>query len=173
MYDIGPYTLGEHKVIWRRMDRAISAAVVKKVHDKFLGPRVCVPQETCVFINCGSQEEAHYLCALLNSVPVDFIAQSYNVRGGKSFGSPNLMQFARIPAFVLGNSVHGQLSSLSRNCHNFAREGRLDKLRDAEKAIHRSAAKLWGITREQLKAIQEALGDISMPRRERNEEDDD
>ena len=67
MYNVGPYTLSAAKVIWRRMDRRIRAAVVETIDDPHLGPRPVVPQETCVLIACACGDEAHYLCGLLNS----------------------------------------------------------------------------------------------------------
>ena len=173
MYDIGPYTLGEHKVIWRRMDAAISAVVVGKVQDKFLGPKVCIPQETCVLIECGSDDEAHYLCALLNSAVVDFIAQSYNVRGGKGFGSPNLLEFVKIGKFVSADPLHRELATLSRECHKLARQNETKKLYSTESTIDRRAAKLWGITDDELKAIQEALAETGKSRRKAKEAEED
>ncbi len=67
MYNVGTYTLSPIKVVWRRMDRWIRAAVVESIDDPLLGRRPVVPQETCVLIACGSADEAHYLCAMLNS----------------------------------------------------------------------------------------------------------
>ncbi len=61
MYNVGPYTLAAAKVIWRRMDRKIRAAVVELWDDPLLGLRPVVPQETCVLVACASGDEAHYL----------------------------------------------------------------------------------------------------------------
>ena len=63
MYNVGPYTLSAAKVIWRRMDRRIRAAVVESIEDPLLGLRPVIPQETCVLIACAGGDEAHYLCA--------------------------------------------------------------------------------------------------------------
>ena len=48
------------KVVWRRMDRRINAAVVEAIDDPLLGRRPVVPQETCVLAACESADEAHY-----------------------------------------------------------------------------------------------------------------
>ena len=58
MYDVGPYTLAPVKVVWRRMDRRINAAVVEPVSDPRLGPRPVVPQETCVLIEAASRRRS-------------------------------------------------------------------------------------------------------------------
>ena len=52
MYNVGPYTLAPLKVVWRRMDRRINAAVVEAIDDPLLGRRPVVPQETCVLTAC-------------------------------------------------------------------------------------------------------------------------
>ena len=88
MYDVDTYTLARTKVIWRRMDKQINAAVVREVKDEWLGTRPVIPQETCVLIETRNDAEAHYLCALLNSSVVNYLVKSHSVKGGKGFGTP-------------------------------------------------------------------------------------
>lgn len=76
MYDIDTYSLAPIKVVWRRMDRQITAAVVEPFHDPYLGLRAIIPQETCVLIAAAHADEAHYLCAVMNSAIVNFLVQS-------------------------------------------------------------------------------------------------
>ncbi|MCX7427082.1 MAG: N-6 DNA methylase [Planctomycetia bacterium] len=60
MYNVGPYTPAPIKVIWRRMDTRIRAAVVEPIDDAVLGTRPVIAQETCVQLEAGSLAEAHY-----------------------------------------------------------------------------------------------------------------
>jgi hypothetical protein len=120
MYDVGPYTLAPIKVVWRRMDTRLTAAVVESYVDPWLGPRPVVPQETCVLIAVESSDEAHYLCALLNSALVHEIATSHNVRGGKSFGTPSMLDFLRIARFDAARVAHRKLAAASREAHAMA-----------------------------------------------------
>ena len=53
MFAVGTYTLAPTKVVWRRMDRRITAAVVEEIDDPHLGKRPAIPQETCVLIDGG------------------------------------------------------------------------------------------------------------------------
>src|SRR5208337_1520979 len=120
MYNIGPYTLAAAKVIWRRMDRKIRAAVVEPVDDPLLGLRPIIPQETCVLIACSSGDEAHYLCALLNSSPVHDLVVSHSVAGGKGFGTPSILDYLPLRKFDPSNPRHVDLAALSRRLHALA-----------------------------------------------------
>jgi hypothetical protein len=123
MYDVGPYTLAPIKVVWRRMDRRINAAVVEPLDDPVLGPRAVIPQETCVLIAAESPDEAHYLCALLNSAMVGFLVSSHSVRGGKGFGTPSMLDYLRLRRFDPQDADHAALAALSREAHRRAARG--------------------------------------------------
>ncbi|NIN66944.1 MAG: hypothetical protein GTO63_20060, partial [Anaerolineae bacterium] len=92
IYNVGPDTMTKHKVIWKRMGTSMEAAVVAHVHDEFVGEKPPMHKSTVMLIATDSLQEAHFLCALLNSSIVDFIARSYSV--GKSFASAHLLGYA-------------------------------------------------------------------------------
>jgi hypothetical protein len=118
MYNVGPYTLAAAKVIWRRMDRKIRAAVVETIDDPCLGLRPIVPQETCVLIACGGGDEAHYLCAMLNSALVHDLVAAHSVAGGKGFGTPSILDYVPLKKFDAGDRRHFELAALSRRLHD-------------------------------------------------------
>jgi hypothetical protein len=120
MYNVGPYTLAAAKVIWRRMDRKIRAAVVETIDDPQLGLRPVIPQETCVLIACATGDEAHYLCALLNSSLVHDLVSSHSVAGGKGFGTPSILDYVPLKRFDPGDPRHHELAGLSRRMHAMA-----------------------------------------------------
>jgi hypothetical protein len=110
MFAVGPYTLAPVKVVWRRMDRRMNAAVVE-------GARPVIPQETCVFIAAESSDEAHYLCARLNSEPVDSLVRAHSVAGGKGFGSPGVLEVLGLRRYDAANPQHRALAEQSRQAH--------------------------------------------------------
>jgi hypothetical protein len=120
MYNVGPYTLAAAKVIWRRMDRMIRAAVVETHDDPLLGPRPIVPQETCVLIACACGDEAHYLCAVLNSAIVHELVAAHSVAGGKGFGTPSILDYVPLKKFDPSNAQHLELVALSRRMHQLS-----------------------------------------------------
>lgn len=143
MYDVGPYTLAPFKVVWRRMDRRIRAAVVEPVEDPLLGSRPVIPQETCALVAADSTDEAHYLCATLNSSLVGFLVASHSVCGGKSFGSPGMLDFLRIRRYDPGNAFHRELASASRQAHCLKARGA--DMAAIQADIDRLGARLWGV----------------------------
>jgi hypothetical protein len=140
MYNVGTYTLSAAKVIWRRMDRKIRAAVVEPIDDPVLGLRPVIPQETCVLIACGGGDEAHYLCALLNSSLVHELVASHSVAGGKGFGTPSILDYVPLKKFDRADARHRELAALSRRMHVDAErrpedgEAEIDRL--AEMVLH-------------------------------------
>ena len=155
MYDVGPYTLAPIKVVWRRMDRRINAAVVERHDDPRLGPKAVVPQETCVLIAADSPDEAHYLCAVLNGVVAGFLVGSHSVRGGKGFGTPSVLEYLRLRRFDAGQPIHTELAAAGRQAHRLAAEGR--ELCDVQRAIDRLAARLWDLSDDDLRQVREAV----------------
>jgi hypothetical protein len=121
MYDVGPYTVAPIKVVWRRMDRRIQAAVATGIDDPRLGRRAVVPQETCVLIATQTEDEAHYLCAVLNSEPVHRLVAAHSVRGGKGFGTPGMLDYVPIRRYDPACPTHGELAALSRAAHAASR----------------------------------------------------
>lgn len=151
MYDIDEYTIGTHKVIWRRMDKRINAAVVTDIEDEFLGRRPVVPQETCVLIETDSAAEAHYLCAVLNSLVVNYIVKAHSVRGGKGFGTPSMMDYVGIRQFHEDNATHKALVGFSKAAHKIA--AKYGDLTDIQNEIDEIAASLWDIKKSEFTKI--------------------
>jgi hypothetical protein len=153
--DIGTYTFAPWKVVWTRLAR-IEAAVVGLHEGKPI-----VPQETVTLVECSSANEAHYICALVNSSPFQFAAISYSQEGGKSMGSMHILEHIRIPRFDRKNPVHLRLAELSKQAHEAAKVGDEMRLREIEAEIDRQAAKLWNLSDDELREIQQSLRELA------------
>jgi len=147
MFSVGEYTLAPYKVVWTRIASDIVAAVVKSE---------VIPQETITLIGVSSQEEADYVCAIMNSVPFRFSAIAYSQTGGKSFGSPHILENLRIPKFVPTNTIHRKLAQLGREAT--LKQG--EELKAIEHEVDEVAAELWGITDKELKEIKRNFAEI-------------
>ena len=82
---------------------------------------------------------------------------SFNAGGGGGLASPHVLDYVAIPTFRENNPTHRHLSELSRRCHQAVISGDEKIIANIEAEIDKTAAKLWGITDDELKAIQDTL----------------
>jgi SAM-dependent methyltransferase len=156
MSEIGDYTFAPWKVVWPNIASALNAAVVGLAEGK-----VVVPQHIVTLVACETEDEAHYICALINSSSANFTARAYSQEGGKSFGDPHILEHIRIPRFDPKNPVHLRLAELSMQAHEVAKLGDEKRLREIEEEIDRVAGKIWGLSEDELEEIRGNLEELS------------
>jgi hypothetical protein len=164
MYNVGPYTMANWKVLWREQSSFFQAA--------FAGPysgRAVLPDHKLMMVACSSQEEADFLLAMLNSNPSMLAIHSYVI---STSTSTHVLGNVAVPLFQNKNSDHAVLAKLSRQCHTAAAKGDAGAVASLEAEIDITAAKIWGITYAELCAIQDALAEMS-PERASGDPDDD
>ena len=159
MFAVGDYTFAPYKVVWTRVGKDISGAVVgiASVAGK---PKPIVPAETAVLVAFQEESEAHYFCSVLNSTPWRYVIVSTAVHGTGGFGSPNVLEKASIPRYDPTNPIHRQLAALSQQAHEATAAGDTARVRKIEAEIDRLAAQLWGLTEAELREIQESLEEL-------------
>ena len=94
VFDVGFYTLAPWKVVWPSIARDLRAAVAGP-----LGARPVVPQHTVTLAAVESEEEAHYLCGVLNSGPPGAALRLFASAGGKGFAGPHVLRRVRVPRY--------------------------------------------------------------------------
>jgi len=115
-----------------------------------------LPDHTIVAVSCDGEGEASFVAGLLNSSPAQIAAAAYIVL----HPSPHIMQNIAVPKFRKTDTNHTRLAELSRQCHAAAEKNNGDKIAELESEIDELAAGIWGITDNELKAIQKALADM-------------
>jgi hypothetical protein len=168
MYNISRKTFAPFKVVWRTMGSSIDATVLEATDDKRVGKKTLIHKNTVISVSLDDKSEAHYLCAVLNSALVNFVARSYSVKGGKSFGSANLLGFIAIPKYASSNAIHQRLAALSQQAHALAAQTSevsetsevSARLAAIEAEIDLAAAKLWGISENELAEIRKSLQEL-------------
>ncbi|MBN2208795.1 MAG: N-6 DNA methylase [Candidatus Coatesbacteria bacterium] len=151
MFNVGTYTLERWRVGWRIMGSQLLAAVLP-----FEGQKPVLPQNTHAFVSCRSEDEAHYLCAMLNSSLVNFLVRSYSVTGGKSFAPPHIMEYVKLPEFDRTGESHIELARLSQHCHLAAAEPKLDQQSPGQRDLNVLVSKCLGLSDKQFEVIGEA-----------------
>jgi len=104
------------------MTNDIYACVISQFKTDF-GYKMIIPMDTTSFVGIEYQDEAHYLCSILNSIPVRDFIKSFS-SAGRGFGTPSVMEHIGIPQFDPKNKLHQQLASLSKKCHQLKAESK-------------------------------------------------
>lgn len=143
MFGIGPYTIARYKVIWKRMANDMFAAVISQ-HKTPFGYKTIIPTDTTSLIATDNEEEAHYLCAIINSTPVREFIKSYS-SAGRGFGAPSVMNHVGIPKFDPKNKLHHNLAELSKTLHELKAKGKLYEIEKYEKEVDKTVCDIFGI----------------------------
>jgi len=157
MVDIHKRSFAPFKVAWKRMGSEIEAAVLSPTDYSYIGKKPLIPQETISFIPLENPEEAHYLCAILNSTEVNTLVKSFSQLGGKSFATPSILEQIKIPKFDVKNEVHVRLAELSKEAHEIAIKGDEKALAKIEKEIDELVAELYDLSSKELQSLKERI----------------
>lgn len=143
MFGIGSYTVARYKVVWKRMASDLVAAVISQTKTAF-GWKMIIPTDTTSLFAAESENEAHYLCAILNSQPVRRFVKSYS-SAGRGFGAPSVMEHVGIVKFNEKNKLHKRLSGLSKSLHRLKNKGEIGAVERLEGELNKVVIKLFGI----------------------------
>lgn len=150
MFDIGMYTFKPYKVVWKGFGiREMRAAVISSVD----GKPIMTNQAMHPFIGLDDADEAHYLCACLNSSPFEFTVLSHAQPGGKSFAQPGMLTRLRLPKFEPYNPAHQAMIAISRHAHDNEGETPHD--------YHETAAQVWHLTDDELADVVQSLEELT------------
>lgn len=171
MFNVGEYTLSTFKVVWHRMIAPIGAVVVGSKDGKPI-----LPQETHAFVATESQEEAFYLAGMLNSLPFNFAAMAYSQAGGKSFGSPHILENLHVPKFDKNDKTIIAISELAKDIQSNIGSLNKEALQIKERELDEAASQLWGISTAELDEIRSSYyqltkSDLREAREERQAEE--
>lgn len=150
MFDIGEYTFAPYKVVYREISTKLQACVIGYIDEKPI-----IPDHKLILVPFSSEVEAHYVCAVLNSSVVGYVAQAYTI--ATQFSS-HLFENISIPKFESKNEIHTYLATLSSQAH--MRSSRGDSTSVIENEIDHWVAKLWDLSDEELSDIQKSLVEL-------------
>ena len=155
MFAVGDYTFAPYKVVWPWISIGIRAAVIGECN----GKSVC-PEHNTSFVDLWTEDEAHFICALLNSAIGDLAIRTFYSGGGGGIASPGVLQNIRIPKFDPASKVHQELAGLSKEAHTATALGEEDTVVFIEGRIDELAAQVWGLNGEELREIQTSLREL-------------
>jgi|ERR1035437_3946083 hypothetical protein len=162
VYNIGPYTLAPWKVVWREQSSEFQAAVVLAE-----AGRPVIADHKLMTVPCESLIEAHYLAAVFGSSPCRLTVASYVL---STSTSTHVLEHIGVPQFLPASKAHARLAELSERCHAATAQGDTGTVSMLELEIDKAAANLWGITGDELRAIQDAATETTKLKREKGED---
>jgi hypothetical protein len=147
IYCIGDYSFRKWKVVWMEQQdpRSFRCAVISDDRKSLVPNKKLVADHKLYLADLNSREEAHFLCAYLNSHPVR--AWLGGFLHGKQIGT-SIFEFMQVPRFDPANADHKRLVEVSLEAHKERRstdnsEPLSSKLEaELTKIVHRIAAKL-------------------------------
>ena len=116
LFGLGNYTWKPYKVCWCGLGFKPEFVVVDSVNDQLLGEKLLIPDGTIYFIPLDTKEEAHFVCAVLNS---ELVRRFLSARSGKSKRglSKKVMEQIALPLFDPNDSRHVELALWSLKMH--------------------------------------------------------
>lgn len=163
MYVIGPYSFAPYRVAWKRSTKDFAAVVLSFVEDPALGTRPVVPNGKVMIVPFEEEDPALFLCGLLNSSPARYMIN----RSITSEAHRDIINVVPLEKFRPSDPAHRHIVRLARRCHQTAAEGDWEGLAALEAQIDDAAANLWGMTEDELGAIQASLKESESGKRGR------
>jgi SAM-dependent methyltransferase len=152
MFNVGGYTFAPYKVVWREQAAGLMVAMAGP-----LATGIIVPDHKLMMVDCQDKDEAHYLCATLNSSLAQLIVLSYGVTIQMD---THVLENVSVLRYDLTNPTHRQLAALSQQAHEATAAEDAARVRKIEAEIDVLAAQLWGLTEAELWEIQESLAEL-------------
>ncbi|HVM29540.1 MAG TPA: N-6 DNA methylase [Candidatus Limnocylindrales bacterium] len=144
LYDIGPYTFARWKVVWKRTTRNFEAAVVSTLDVSGWAATV-VPNGKVMMIGFDDEDEAHYVCSVLNSSQ----ARTRINSAISSEAHGEVLDLVDLPQFDPSNELHNGLAHQAKRCTAAVASGATNTLDSLELQVDTLVARLWERTAAQ------------------------
>ncbi|WP_414501767.1 Eco57I restriction-modification methylase domain-containing protein [Zymobacter sp. IVIA_5232.4 C2] len=113
IYNVGSYSFSPYKVMWAEQSGTFKAAVCSLSNVPLVGERPFVPDHKVYFVECSSENTAHFICGLLNSSLVKNYIESHTI----SIQVSNIFKHLELPKFDPTSKDCTDLVSLSQQLH--------------------------------------------------------
>jgi hypothetical protein len=116
IYDVGPYTFSKFKVVWMEQQnpREFRATVISRARSAEGMNKIIVPDHKLYMLSLDDENEAHYVCAVLNSRHMRRILGGFLV--GKQIGT-TIFRYTGIKSYDATDRRHRELATISRRAH--------------------------------------------------------
>ena len=140
IYGLGDWD-SKYKVVWKSMGFYPDFVVVSSVDDEVLGRKIVAVEHVQYFIPIDHGDEAHYICAVLNSSLVGATLRTLSAKGKSGLGA--IVGEIRLDRFDPENKLHKQLSTCSKRAHSLAKAANEAELAKTQREINELAEQLF------------------------------
>jgi len=102
-------------------------------------------------------EEAHFLCAILNSTPTSLTVAGYTTNTGMS---THVASIIALPWFSAANSHHRRAVDLSQQAHFATAGGDRDQIQRLERLIDSEVGQIFSVSDSQLQLARDGLSQM-------------
>jgi len=159
LFRISPIKMNTFKVAYGDTATRLSACLIpQKIRDEVLGEKHVVVDGTADIITIKDEDEAHYVCSMLNSTPVRSFAYSIALaKGGVPFKRFTSWMIASlpIPRYASNSETCRKLVRTSKLAHEAATGRNISALTGFESEIDELALPLFGIDKKELLTLSE------------------
>ena len=137
--NVGEYTYSKYKVLWKEQTGSMSAVSVSSYFESigdeenlFIEDKPIVVDSKVLMLAVESEDESYYVSGILNSFIVTNIIDGYAIATNRG---TDVLKYIAIPKYDLENSLHNEISEISREIHKVAREKRknsCDEIKELE-----------------------------------------
>lgn len=123
LYNIGEYTAAPYKIIWKALqEKGMNTCVIGKENGKLI-----LPDHNNIMVALDCEDEAHYLCAIMNSKIVGEFIDAYV----SWFKSAHILENINIPKFNRLDKIHIMIAEKSKEAHRIAKKnGNVESIED-------------------------------------------
>jgi hypothetical protein len=121
IYDVGPYTFSRFKVVWMEQQnpREFRATVISRSPSAVGINKIIVPDHKLYMLSLDDENEAHYVCAVLNSRHMRRILGGFLV--GKQIGTA-IFRYTGVKPYDSSNRRHRELTAIFKTSAPLARQ---------------------------------------------------
>lgn len=130
--NVWEYTFSKYKLLWKEQSRQMTAAVISDLEDPYLGKKTLITDSKVLYVSFDEENEANYLCSILNSRLIGEIIEAYTINVQKGV---DIVKNINIPKYDPNNKAHRILVELSIKAHKLYKTNKKKEIEEIEKEI--------------------------------------
>ena len=137
---MGPYTFSKYKVLWQEQAHEMKSCVVSTIFNERLGDKVVLTDSKVLFLSLDNEEEAYYVCGILNSKIIETVIQNYTINTNRGI---DIVNNIKIPKYSSRNIKHKDIVGYSKQAHAAYLQNDIETMKRCEDKINEIVPKVF------------------------------